>query len=682
MRFKSELFFVTVIIFVLISLSCVSAQNLNETIQDESDYNIIGENEDMGESSFDDFIYDVTSGSDEVNLDQDYVDDSDWSDYKRRGVDTFDIDKSVKVNGNGHSLDWNHGPVQLSIYADDVTLKNIVFKNFNNVSEYTTAISWDGNNGLIENCTFIGNAFEIGYFNIYGNNVVVNNCKFINNEGNTVFWVTNEYNAKLTNCEFTNNIVHECGNGFICWHSEKGIIDKNIFKDNRYSSDSSFPGELCFNLIGCDSNNVVKNNIFLNHGFIINNGIQFYNKEFVYGENYKILVISDDGKPVGANESVYVNFNVDFYGGEHYSEEGIVDDLITTVTLNYTLKTDANGYINFKINDVINDENIKNNGMSFKYDNNYGVTSFGSFFLNNRAEDKQFDEKSIIFEYKNNKLLLDSIFMRSSISIMQVDSYRYPYYIKDLKITDYNKNANYNLVFSFIDSNGNELKNRDVSIKIGDKTYHSKTDKYGWASVNFNAKYKSYTYSVTNPLTKQVLQGSFKVSKRFNGNSDVSKYYKSSTNYKVRILDNDGKAIKKDYVTFTIGKITKKIKTDSKGYAVLKLNQKPGKYTVVAQYWGHKVSNKIIIKSPIITKNVKKKFKKSGKFKVKILNSKGKPYAKQNVKIVLKGKTYKIKTNKKGVATFKIPKKLKVGKYTIKSKYNGLTVKNKITVKK
>ena len=54
----------------------------------------------------------------------------------------------------------------------------------------------------------------------------------------------------------------------------------------------------------------------------------------------------------------------------------------------------------------------------------------------------------------------------------------------------------------------------------------------------------------------------------------------------------------------------------------------------------------------------------------------------QIVKIKFKGKAYKIKTNKKGIATFKVPKNLKAGKYKIKTTYNGLNNVNKIVVKK
>ena len=163
---------------------------------------------------------------------------------------------------------------------------------------------------------------------------------------------------------------------------------------------------------------------------------------------------------------------------------------------------------------------------------------------------------------------------------------------------------------------------------------------------------------------------------------DMTKYYKNSKKFKVRVYGKDGKAAGRVYVKFTIGKNTYKVKTDKNGYAYLKINKKPGTYTVKVSYGKAKAKNKITIKSTLITKNVNKKVKRAGRFTVKVLNSKGKAYAKQTVKIKFRGKTYKIKTNKKGIATFKLSKKLKAGKYAIKTTCNGLTNSNRIIVKK
>jgi hypothetical protein len=163
--------------------------------------------------------------------------------------------------------------------------------------------------------------------------------------------------------------------------------------------------------------------------------------------------------------------------------------------------------------------------------------------------------------------------------------------------------------------------------------------------------------------------------------SDLKTYYSKSTSFKVTVMSG-GKPVTGGTVIFTIKNTKYSVNIGSNGVAVLTMKLKPGTYLVTSTYGGVSVQNKIVIKKSIITKNVSKKYKKAGKFTVKVLNSKGKPYAKQKVKIKLKGKTYTVKTNKKGIATFKLPKSLKVGKYTIKTTCNGLTVSNKLTVKK
>ena len=61
------------------------------------------------------------------------------------------------------------------------------------------------------------------------------------------------------------------------------------------------------------------------------------------------------------------------------------------------------------------------------------------------------------------------------------------------------------------------------------------------------------------------------------------------------------------------------------------------------------------------------------------MKNNGKIAKKVTITFKINKKTYKIKTNNKGIAILNI--KLKKGKYTVSITYNGLTVKNKITVK-
>ena len=162
--------------------------------------------------------------------------------------------------------------------------------------------------------------------------------------------------------------------------------------------------------------------------------------------------------------------------------------------------------------------------------------------------------------------------------------------------------------------------------------------------------------------------------------ADLTVYYANKISYAVKVVDVNGSIAGKK-VKFTINKKNYYTTTDKKGVATLKGKLKPGKYTVYVSYGTAKAKNTITVKNILISKNVAKKVNKPAKFNVKVLNSKGKAFANQWVKVKFKGTLYKIKTNKKGIATFWIPKNLKVGKYVIKLGYKGLVNTNKIVVK-
>ena len=173
-------------------------------------------------------------------------------------------------------------------------------------------------------------------------------------------------------------------------------------------------------------------------------------------------------------------------------------------------------------------------------------------------------------------------------------------------------------------------------------------------------------------------------------NKDVSAIYSATSSYKV-LVTKDGKAVGAgESVTFTFNGKKSTVKTDSKGYATLKLNTKVKvkSYTVTAEYNGVKVTNKVTIKHVIKAKNKKvKKSKKVTKVKITLKKVNGKVLKAKKLKVKFRGKKYTVKTNKKGVATWKVKKsmlkKLKVGKkYKYKVTYGKDVVTKKLTIKK
>ena len=157
--------------------------------------------------------------------------------------------------------------------------------------------------------------------------------------------------------------------------------------------------------------------------------------------------------------------------------------------------------------------------------------------------------------------------------------------------------------------------------------------------------------------------------------------YNDGSKYKV-LVTKDGEAVGAgEIVKITFNGKTNNVKTDEKGYATLILNGAPKTYTINAEYNGVTVSSKVTIKSILKATNISKKKAKQIKFSATLKNSKGKAIIGKKITFKFKGKTYTAKTNKKGVATLTL-KNLKVGKYTITSKYGACTVKNTIKIKK
>lgn len=140
------------------------------------------------------------------------------------------------------------------------------------------------------------------------------------------------------------------------------------------------------------------------------------------------------------------------------------------------------------------------------------------------------------------------------------------------------------------------------------------------------------------------------------------------------------------YIIFTInGKEYKvQIRDGIAKYSIKKL--KVGEYDVDVYYYGDdgvKSSSWVmveVVKPKIKTISSESNFK-GVNVKMKLSTHNGKALASKWVRIKFNGKTYNVKTSKKGILTFKKSLKLKIKKYTIKITYNGASLTKKIKVK-
>jgi hypothetical protein len=253
----------------------------------------------------------------------------------------------------------------------------------------------------------------------------------------------------------------------------------------------------------------------------------------------------------------------------------------------------------------------------------------------------------------------------------------------------YNSGIDYQ--FKVVDINGNPLANKEVKVKINNKVYTVKTDKEGVAKINAKLSVGTYNVIITNPDNGKEVTKTLKIVKRFTGNKNIVKYYNSNFKYRFKVIGDNGKAVGKGVVvTVKIGKKTFKLKTDKNGFITIKLTKRytPKKYTVAASYKGYSIKNIIKVKQVISSKKVVN-VKKSAKNLV--LNAKlkeGKKVLKnKKVTFKFKGKKYKAKTNKRGIAKVTIKKnvikKLKAGKkYKFTITYLKDTVKRTVNVRR
>lgn len=247
------------------------------------------------------------------------------------------------------------------------------------------------------------------------------------------------------------------------------------------------------------------------------------------------------------------------------------------------------------------------------------------------------------------------------------------------EIRTYALNSNYEA--TLWDRNSNPLNNTQMTVTLNGKDFTVTTDENGKVTFAIPLTNGNYNIYIKNPDTGEVLSQNINIAKRITENRDISLYYGNNPVYRVRICDDYGAFAKDLEVKITINKNVYNVKTDNLGYASVKLSLKPGKYTITSEYKGFKASNKITVKTTLITKNKSFKKGKNIKYTAKLLNKNGKVLKNKKITFKIKGKTYKAKTNKKGIATIKI-KNLKRGKYTVTIKYAKLTNRNKITVKK
>jgi hypothetical protein len=233
---------------------------------------------------------------------------------------------------------------------------------------------------------------------------------------------------------------------------------------------------------------------------------------------------------------------------------------------------------------------------------------------------------------------------------------------------------------TFVDTKGNLLTNTPVKFNINGVYYSRTTNASGVAKININLNPGTYIITAENPNSTELYSNIINVLPSIVENHDLTKYYKNDSQYIVKILGDDGKAVGAGItVTFNINGVLYNRTTNASGHAKLNINLNPAKYIVTVEYNGLRVSNTITVKSILEAKDLKMKYRDGSKFEAKLVDGKGNPFAGQTIKFNINGVFYNRNTDANGIARLNI--NLMAGQYIITSMYNnGATISNKVTI--
>ena len=264
------------------------------------------------------------------------------------------------------------------------------------------------------------------------------------------------------------------------------------------------------------------------------------------------------------------------------------------------------------------------------------------------------------------------------------------------------------VIVTLNDKYGNPMANQTVSVKLSIKTLTGKTDDNGQAKLLIDLPPKSYVGSVSYAGNGTYQSSSSSLNIVVNQIND--KVATEITGYNLTSVYNEGK-----YITITLkddlgnmmgnmplsidfnGK-TRSYRTDGNGQVKLSSESLvPNSYVAKISFAGDDKYQSSSFSVNLVVKKAnaylfasKKKFNAKTsvkKYKVTLKNNKNAAMKKVKVYLKVKGKTYVVKTNKKGQAIFKLKKLTRKGTYkaTITYRgdncYNGVVKKAKIKVR-
>lgn len=423
----------------------------------------------------------------------------------------------------------------------------------------------------------------------------------------------------------------------------KGVLINNTYKLSLINDDGAGIANVALHVTVNDKNYDVTTNdngdVFINLGS--NGGIYEIHALFNGNPAYKESSF-DDAVIISGNLTYIFAYDVVKYykNGTQFNAQ-LVDDLgkplagkKINITINgheYTRTSDKNGWIVFNIN--------LNPG-------NYTIAC--AYYADNPKENSFAVAKITV---------LPVIFGDNLVKYYKNDS---QFYVR------------------VIDGTGTPIVGKNVTMNINGVFYNRVTNDKGIARLNINLGPGEYILTAYNPYGNFAESFNITVLSTIMG-ADIVKYYKNDTQYYVHLLDDKGNPLANNNVTMNINGVFYTRTTNDLGIARLNINLPPGEYILTAIHPnGLRTSNKITVLPVLSADDLVMKYRDGSKFKARLLDGNGKPFANKFIKFNINGVFYDRMTDGNGFAYLNI--NLMSGKYIISSSYNACTIANTIII--
>jgi len=340
-------------LFVLISLSCVSAADDNQTDINAQVFDVKVE-ETLTDVSTDEGNFTtlnelISQSENELTLDKNYK----FNPSTDKDIDGFTIAKdNYVVDGKGHTIDGSN-QVRIFIFTgSNITLKNL---NIINANGTNGPAAYFASLAMIDNCSFINNTATNQGGAIYINNSI-SNCKI--------------------NSTFINNSAYQGGAIFFNGETDNNKI-AGYFDGNEAER---IGGALCFQAKA--SNNIISAKFNNNRANSASGGAIFF-RDLADGNQFEGIFTANYANQGGAiffyNKANNNRFNSDFKSNMANTSGGAIVFFGTTDGNNFT-----GSFINNSAWGISSDDSVGNGG-AITFTNISSNCVFACDFINNTA---------------------------------------------------------------------------------------------------------------------------------------------------------------------------------------------------------------------------------------------------------------------------------------------------------